>query len=109
MSGLTVFLLLAPGTALDRVWKLNLRAHADLSFMGWPAVATVCAACATAALGLWFRKHWGFWTALLILAVNMSGDTMNAILARDWRTLIGIPVAGAMLAYLISRRRLFQP
>ena len=71
-------------------------------------MASVCAACATAAIGLWLQRRWGFWTALIVLLVNMSGDTINAVLAHDWRTLIGVPVAGAMLAYLITRRRLFQ-
>jgi hypothetical protein len=39
--------------------------------------------------------------ALLVLVTNLVGDTINAFVRGDWRTLIGLPVAGLMIAYLL--------
>jgi hypothetical protein len=32
-----------------------------------------------------------------MLTINLLGDTLNAFLLRDWRTLIGVPIAGLMM------------
>jgi len=40
-----------------------------------------------------------------ILIVNLIGDSLNALLRHDRRTLIGLPIGGAMIAYLLSVRR----
>jgi len=110
MSGLTVFLLLFPGSVLEPAWRLNPRAHEAFAAMGLWAVllmALVCLVCILAATGLWRCKRWGFWTALGILSVNLAGDTTNALITGDKRTMIGLPIAGVMIWYLIRRRRLF--
>jgi hypothetical protein len=107
MSGLTCFLLLFPGTALDAVWRLNPQAREAFQPMGpWAVVlmAIVCAACALAARGLWIVAPWGRWLAVGILTVNLIGDLANAFLRGDLRTLIGLPIAGALIAYLLSPR-----
>ena len=111
MSGLTAFLLAFPGTILDAVWKANPQALQNLHTMGVAAIVlmiVVSAACATAALGLSRRERWGYRTAIAILSVNLMGDTLAALFRHDWRTLIGLPVGGAMIAYLISRRQIFR-
>jgi hypothetical protein len=36
--------------------------------------------------------------------VNLLGDTLNAMVRGDWRTIIGLPIGGLMLVYLMSRR-----
>jgi hypothetical protein len=64
----------------------------------------VALACAGAATGLWSRRRWGYRLALALLSVNLMGDLLNAILRGDWRNLIGLPIAGALIAYLFSRR-----
>jgi hypothetical protein len=110
MSGLAAVMLLFPGSALEPLWRLNPRAREGFAGMGAWAVllmGAVCVACATAALGLWRGTRWGYWTALAILSVNLAGDTLNVFIARDWRTLIGLPIGGTMIAYLVSRRRWF--
>jgi hypothetical protein len=107
MSGLSFLALSFPGNALDSIWQLNPAAHEGfLRIGGWAIVlmASVSAACATAAAGLYLRTQWGYWTALSILAVNMTGDTANALMTGDLRTLIGVPVAGLLIAYLLSAK-----
>ena len=111
MSGLTALLLAFPGTIADAVWKLHPQARDGLLTMGIPAIAlmaVVSLACATAALGLSRRAPWGYWTAILILSANLTGDVFNALIRHDWRTLIGLPIGGAMIAYLVSRKAVFR-
>ena len=110
MSALAVVMLLVPGSAIEPLWQLNPRAREGFANMGIWAIllmAVVSAACATAALGLWRCRVWGYWTALLILSINLIGDTANALVTRDWRTLIGLPIGSAMLVYLMAKRRVF--
>lgn len=103
MSGLTAFMLLFPGSFLDHLWRLNPQAlQGFLTIGSWAVLlmATVCAACASAAVGLWKM-------ALAILSVNALGDTASALIRQDWRPLIGSRIAAGMIAYLISRRQVF--
>lgn len=110
MSGLTLVLLAFPGTALDALWRLNPEARAELAGMGRWALGLMLAvsvACALAARGLWRPTRLGYRVALAVLSLNLLGDTANAIFRHDWRTLIGLPIGGAMIAYLVFRRGLF--
>jgi hypothetical protein len=103
-------MLLLPGTPLDELWRLNPHAREGFLTPGFPAVLLMCAvcfACAAAALGLWRCRRWGFWTAIGILSINLLGDTINAFLLRDWRTLIGLPIAGQMIGYLLKKQTIF--
>jgi len=111
MSGLTLLMLLFPGSPLDALWRVNPRAHQGLAVLGLRALLLMGAtslACAAAALGLWRCTRWGLWTALVILVINLSGDTGNAFLTGDKRSLIGLPIGGLMIWYLISRRQSFR-
>jgi hypothetical protein len=103
MCGLTIGLLLIPGTAFDSLWRLNPEAHSAFqSFGGW-AIALMLGVglgCATAAIGLWKGTRWGVRLALLILSVNILGDLANAFVRNDYRALIGLPIGGAMIFYL---------
>jgi hypothetical protein len=110
MSGLTLLLLLFPATPLDILWRLNPHAREGLAFLGWPALllmAVVSLGCLSAARGLWRCTRWGLWTAVSILAINLAGDTINALVLGDRRTLIGLPVGTFMLWYLLKQRRVF--
>ncbi len=66
-------------------------------------MAAVCVACAIASFGLWHCKRWGFWTALIILSVNLAGNVTDSLSAHEWRPLIGLPIGGLMIAYLRER------
>jgi uncharacterized BrkB/YihY/UPF0761 family membrane protein len=112
MCLLTIILLLVPGRAADAVWRINPEAQHNFSAIGaWAFIlmAVVGLACAFAAAGLATRKPWGRTLAITVLSINLLGDTTNAVLRQDYRTLIGLPIAGAILAYLFSAnvRRIF--
>jgi len=110
-SGLAAAMLIVPGTSIDVLWRLNPHAQEGLSAMGnWSVLlmSTVCLACVSAAWGLWRCRLWGFRIAVVILIVNLLADTINSFLLRDWRTLMGLPVAGLMIAYLMRKRRVFE-
>jgi hypothetical protein len=61
------------------------------------------AACCFAAVGLWSRARWGYQLALLLLGINLVGDVSNALIRGDLRTLIGLPIGGLLIAYLLSK------
>ena len=63
---------------------------------------SVGTACLFAAIGLWRAKPWGTWLALVILSINMLGDLTNVFVRHDYRALIGVPVAGAMIFFLLA-------
>jgi hypothetical protein len=106
MSGLAA-LSLIPGSVLEPIWRLNPRGHEGLRSLGSLGIvlmATVSLACLTAAAGLWRGRRWGQRTAAIILSVNAIADAVNGIIAGDRRTLIGLPIAAAMLWYLYTRK-----
>ena len=104
MCSLTLILLIFPGTQLDSAWRLNPDAHLAFQSLGKAGVllmAAVGTACAFAAIGMWRGTQWGVLLALGILAVNILGDLFNAFVRHDLRTLIGLPIGGAMIVYLL--------
>src|SRR5471030_57247 len=111
MSGLAAVSLALPGGLLEPMWRINPSGRAGLGALGMPAVvlmATVSLTCLAAAVGLWIGKRWGRRLAMTILVINAAGDLLNGWLAGDPRTLIGLPIAGAMLYYLgTPRARMF--
>jgi hypothetical protein len=108
MCVVTISLLLFPGSALDSLWRLNPDARLVFESMGYWSLAlmlTVGTACLFAAIGLWRAKPWGTLLALIILSINMLGDLTNVFLRHDYRGLIGVPVAGAMIFFLLACSR----
>jgi len=106
-SGLSAVTLLWPGGPLDVLWRVNPDGHAGLLRAGGWAVLlmlVVCAVCATTAGGLWARRPWARTLAIAMLAVNGLSDLANAVVRGDLRTLIGIPIAALLIAYLLAPR-----
>ncbi|PYP95776.1 MAG: hypothetical protein DMD38_10775 [Gemmatimonadetes bacterium] len=98
---------LLSGGFLEPIWRLNPDAHralAELGGWGMLLMAAVAIACALGAIGLWIQAQWGRRLAVGILAINLLGDLMNAVTRGDLRTLIGIPIGGAMIFYLLRAR-----
>ena len=104
--------LLFPGSFLEPIWRLNPRARAGLGGMGvWAVIlmGSVWLACALAAVGVWRGARWGYWLAVFLLTINLLGDILNVFLGTEPRAVIGIPIALAILAFLMSQgaRRFF--
>ena len=107
MSGLAAVALAAPGQWSERLWRLNpaaLRSFEALDGWAVPLMLLVATACAAGATGLWRGKRWGHRLAVALLSLNLVGDVANALFRGDRRTLVGLPIGGAMLGYLLSRR-----
>jgi hypothetical protein len=105
---ITIIALLFPGGALEPIWRLNPEAHTAFQKIGRLSIllmAAVGSACVLASIGLAKRAQWGHRLALGILSVNLVGDSLNALVRHDLRTLIGLPIGGAMIAYLLMRGR----
>ena len=103
MCVLTIVLLVFPGTKLDSLWNLNPDARIAFQSFGNRSILLmlgVGAGCALAAIGLSQGTLWGTSLALTILFINIIGDLLNAIARHDYRSLIGLPIAGAMIFYL---------
>ena len=64
----------------------------------------ISAACALSAVGLWKRKPWGRRLALAVLAVKLIGDFTSVFFRGDALALIGMPVVGLLMLYLLSSR-----
>jgi hypothetical protein len=41
----------------------------------------------------------------VVLSVNLIGDLLNALLRQDPKTLIGLPIGGLLLWFLLRARR----
>jgi hypothetical protein len=105
---ITIIALLFPGSALNPIWRLNPDAQVAFQRIGRLSILlmiVIGSACALAAIGLATRARWGVPLALGILVVNLVGDLLNAFVRHDLRTLIGLPIGGAMIAYLLIARR----
>lgn len=105
MCLLTIVILAFPGSAFDALWRVNPEARRGFLSIGpWAFVIMAIAgtACALSAVGLMRRQEWGRRLAIAVLAVNLAGDTAGAVVRRDPRTLIGLPIAGAMIALLVK-------
>ena len=105
MSGLAFMSLLFPGGMLETMWQLNPVARTNLGSLGPVGIALMAAisiACASAAYGLRTLAGWGHKLAVALLVLNLLGDAANAIFRHDLRTLIGLPIGGFLVAYLLQ-------
>jgi hypothetical protein len=102
----TMLALVFPGQLLDSIWRLRPDAKIEFQKLGnWSVLlmVTVSLACGFAALGLARDTGWGRHLAIGILTVNLVGDTLNAFLGHDLRTLIGLPIGGLLIWYLVRK------
>jgi len=104
----TILALTFRGGFLDSIWRLKPEARVEFQKMGKASVllmALVGGACGLAAFGLAKNAEWGRRLAIGVLAANLIGDSANAFLRHDATTLIGLPVGGLMIFYLVKRGR----
>jgi hypothetical protein len=74
------------------MWRLKPAAPAQFAQLGAlaiPLMIGVAASCAAAAVGFWRRERWGHRLAMTVVSISLLGDTLNAGVRGDWRTLIG--------------------
>lgn len=104
----TMLALAFPGGFLEPIWRLKPEARVEFQQIGnWSVslMAVVGAACGLAAIGLAKNAEWGRRLAIGVLTVNLFGDSLNALLRHDPRTLIGLPIGGLMILYLVRKGR----
>lgn len=107
ISFIAGFSLLREDSFLEPMWRVNPRGHDGLVRIGLWGVALLFAAsisCGAAAIGLWRRARWGHVIAVILIAINLISDIANAVLGTEPRAIIGVPIALALLLYLLSRR-----
>ena len=103
-AGISLFL---PNSFLVSIWRLNPRAHEKLTSLGvWAVIllSTVSIFCAAAAIGLWRRFKWGYWLAVGLISINLMANVINVVLGTEPRAIAGIPIAAAIVAYLMRKR-----
>ena len=99
--------LLFPNSIIEAIWRVNPRGHQGLIRIGLWGVALLFAAsvsCAAGAVGLWRSARWGHGVAVTLIAINLLSDVANSVLGAERRAVVGIPIAFALLLYLISKR-----
>ena len=104
----TVLALAFPGGFLEPIWRLRPEARLEFQKIGnWSVVlmTVVGVACGLSAIGLAQNAQWGRRLAIGVLAVNLIGDSLNAFFRHDLRTLIGLPIGGLMIFYLLKKWR----
>jgi hypothetical protein len=103
MAAYAAVTLVLPGTILDALWVLNKRGHAGLALLGRGAVllfAVLSVLLALAAVGWFRRKYWGWMLGVTIIAINATGDLINAAMG-DWlKGTVGVAIAGLLLIYM---------
>jgi hypothetical protein len=104
----TMLALAFPGSFLESIWQLKPEARVQFLKIGHGAsialMTVVGVACGSAAIGLTRNAEWGRRLAIAVLAVNLIGDSLNALLRHDPKTLIGLPIGGLMIVYLLSKK-----
>ena len=105
----TMLTLTFPGSFLELIWRFKPEAPVQFQEIGRGVsialMATVGVACGLSAIGLARNAQWGRRLAIAVLAVNLIGDSLNALLRHDPKTLIGLPIGGLMIWYLLALRR----
>ena len=107
MASLAATTFLWRGTRLDRLWDLNPIAYKQLAPLGGTVgilFLLLGAALATAGIG-WFRRRlWGWRLAIVIIATQVLGDIVNVFRGDLLRGGTGVIIAGALLLFLLQPR-----
>ena len=109
ISLVVMLALVFPGSDLESIWQLKPEAQSQFQAIGRGAsvvlMAVVVAACGLAAVGLAKNADWGRRLAIAVLTINLIGDSLNALFTRDAKILVGLPIGGLMILYLVRIKR----
>jgi hypothetical protein len=104
MASLAGTTLIWQGTFLDHMWTLNAPAYRQLSPFGRTVgipFLVLSAALATAGVG-WFRRRlWGWKLAVAIIATQVLGDLTSIFMGHFVMGAVGVTIAAALLLYLL--------
>jgi len=92
------------GSALDRIWALNLTAYKQLAPLGRNVgilFLLLSAALAIAGVGWFKRRLWGWRLAVGIILTQALADLVNLLMGNFVRGGIGLTLAGALLFYIL--------
>jgi hypothetical protein len=110
ISLVVMLALVFPGSDLESMWRLKPEAQTQFQTIGRGAsaalMAIVATGCGFAAVGLARNTEWGRRLAIGILTINLIGDSLNALFMRDAKTLMGLPIGGLMILFLVRTKRL---
>jgi hypothetical protein len=104
MASLAGATLLWRGTAFDHIWTLNPRAYKELAPLGKVVgipFLMLGVLLAVACMGWFKRRVWGWRLAVAIIAIQVSGDLVNAFRGDVVRGGVGFVIAGGLLVYLL--------
>ena len=104
MAGLAGATLIWQGTFLDHMWTLNAPAYKQLSPLGKTVgipFLVLSATLATAGVGWFGRRLWGWRLAVVVIATQVLGDFMSILMGHFVRGAVGVTIASALLLYLL--------
>jgi len=105
---MTILALAFPGSFLESIWRLKPQARLEFLQIGRGAsivlMIVVGFACGASAIGLARNTIWGRTLAIVVLLINLVGDSLNALLRHDPKTLIGLPIGAVMIWYLLRSK-----
>ena len=97
--------LLFPNPWLDQLWTLNKPAEAGFRAFGRISgvlLMLLGAGTFACAVGLLLRKSWAWWFAVVLFAINGTGDAVSLAVTGDWlRSAAGVAICSAFLYSLI--------
>jgi hypothetical protein len=95
--------LLWPGSKLEVIWKLYPARRAVLMpYRVWlgPGSLILAIVMASASIGCFRRRIWGWWLAVVIFLINGLSDAGQILIGHFLEGGVGVAVAGVILFYL---------
>ena len=92
--------LLFPGTGLEAIWRpYPARRSLLMPYRNWlgPGFLTLAFAMACASIGCFQRRIWGWRLAVVIFALNGTGDAVELAAGHFVEGTVGVIAAGAIL------------
>ena len=108
ISALAGASLLLPQSEVNQIWRFNPKAQSKLVSIGVVGpllMISVSLLFFAAFVGLLRRSRWGYNLAVFIIGINFLADLVNVVLGTEPRAIIGLPIAGVILFYLLGQKR----